>query len=104
MSACGAQQTMELPSDVASGHVHSSMMQPESDEPMRHVDTAATSEMECCDDCVAICASFLGSLALNATDYSDQYFDSHLRFSSVLTEFHTGPPRQSLFRPPISLT
>jgi len=101
MSVCRAQQTMELRVNMTAGHEHASMIQAKSHEMMLHSETGAVSEMECCDDCVAICAAFVGSLATNATSYSDQYFDSHLRLNPSLMEFHTGPPPQSLFRPPI---
>jgi len=103
MSPCNGLQTTQFQAKAASGHVHSAMMmQTEAQKITMLGDSNLAPEMECCDDCVAICAAFAGSLAANAASYSDQYSNNHLPLNSMLNEFHTLPPPQAFFRPPIS--
>ena len=64
--------------------------------------SGASTDCPCCDDCVAICAMTAGSLLVSTSVLVDSLFDAHDRLIPLVVVFHQGPPRQSLFRPPIS--
>jgi hypothetical protein len=104
MRNCSSQQGVQIQMKMADGHVHPSS-QSVHHESSGHdkEETTGVTKLECCDECVTMCAAYIGSLATRGAAYSNEYYDSHLRLNITPTEFHTPPPPHSLFRPPISL-
>lgn len=102
-SAISAQQAVKK-QHVHQHRVHNEVAEAASmDNQHQHERAEASSAKEdCCNDCLAICATSLSSFAAIFSPSTDQLFAYTGRLLSLVADPHVNPPLQSLFRPPIS--